>query len=76
MENLNKQMGDLNKISRFSEDLLVGYTIYYVVDGKLKSKLIPKELKEAFVSKFGEDLINGNEEKWKEIEDFLNQSKN
>jgi hypothetical protein len=69
-------MGDLNKISRFSEDLLVGYTIYYVVDGKLKSKLIPKELKEAFVSKFGEDLINGNEEKWKEIEDFLNQAKN
>jgi hypothetical protein len=76
MENLNKQMGDLNKISRFSEDLLVGYTIYCIVDGELKSKLIPKELKEAFVSKFGEDLINGNEEKWKEIEDFLNQAKN
>lgn len=68
MENLNK-MG-------FSEDLLVGYTIYCVVDGELKSKFIPKELKETFVSKFGEDLIKVNEEGWREIEDFLNQSKN
>jgi len=45
-----------------------GYIHFYIKDGKTKTKIIPVELKDAFIEKFGDDPLNADES---EIEEFI-----
>jgi len=47
---------------------IAGYIHYYLCEGQLKSQIIPKEIKEDFLKKFGHDLIHSNEN---EINNFI-----
>ena len=59
MENLKKD-----------EVHIAGYLHFYMKNGELKKKIIPAELKEAFMEKFGNDLLNADED---EVNNFLNK---
>ena len=58
MENLKKD-----------EAHIAGYFHFYMKNGELKKKIIPVELQEAFMEKFGNDLLNADED---EVNNFLN----
>jgi hypothetical protein len=49
-----------------------GYLHFYIKDGELKRKIIPAELKDAFIDKFGHDLLNADENK---VDEFIKNSK-
>ena len=49
-----------------------GYLHFYIKDGELKRKIIPAELKDAFIDKFGHDLINADEN---EVDEFIKNTK-
>ena len=49
-----------------------GYIHYYIKDKEVKSKFIPVELKDSFLEKFGNDLLNIDED---EMNKFINNSK-
>ena len=51
---------------------IIGYSHLYIKDGESKMKLIPKRLKDSFLDKFGNDLLNTDEN---EINEFLNNNK-
>jgi hypothetical protein len=51
------------------EVYIAGYLHFYVKNGELKKKIIPVELQEAFMEKFGNDLLNADED---EVDKFLN----
>ncbi len=49
-----------------------GYTYFYFKDKHLKSKFIPVELKDSFMGRFGNDLLNTDEN---EVDEFIKNSK-
>ena len=49
-----------------------GYSHFYIKDGEIKRKFIPVELKDAFIDKFGHDLINADEN---EVDEFIKNTK-
>jgi hypothetical protein len=51
-------MSTILKIKEYNikDSTIVGYTVFYKHEGKLKSKIIPVELKSKFVKKFSEKL--------------------
>ena len=49
-----------------------GYLHFYIKDGEIKRKFIPVELKEAFIDKFGHDLLNADENK---VDEFIKNLK-
>jgi hypothetical protein len=49
-----------------------GYSHFYIKDGELKRKIIPAELKDAFIDKFGDDLLNADEKK---VDEFIKNLK-
>lgn len=49
-----------------------GYITYYIKNNELLPKLIPVELKDAFFERFGDDLLNVNEN---EVDEFIKNSK-
>jgi hypothetical protein len=49
-----------------------GYLHFYVKEGELKRKIIPAELKDAFIDKFGHDLLNADEN---EVDEFIKSTK-
>jgi len=49
-----------------------GYLHFYIKDGELKRKIIPAELKDAFIDKFGHDLLNADEN---EVDEFIKNLK-
>ena len=48
-----------------------GYIHHYIKDKELKSKFIPVELKDAFMEKFGHDLLNADEN---EVDEFIQKN--
>ena len=51
---------------------VAGYMHFYIKDGQTKTKIIPVELKDAFMEKFGNDLLNADED---EVNEFIINSK-
>lgn len=49
-----------------------GYLHFYIKDGVTKRKFIPVELKDAFMERFGHDLLNADEN---EVDEFIKNSK-
>jgi len=49
-----------------------GYIHHYIKDKEVKSKFIPAELKDSFLERFGDDLLNTDEN---EMDEFINNSK-
>ncbi len=61
MENLKKD-----------EVPIAGYLHFYIKNKEVKTKFIPVELKDAFIERFGNDLLNTDEDK---VDEFLNELK-
>ena len=55
------------------EPYIGGYLHFYIKDGEIKRKFIPKELKDSFMGKFGHDLLNADEN---EVNEFLISNQN
>ena len=51
---------------------VAGYMHFYIKDGQTKTKIIPVELKDDFMEKFGNDLLNADED---EVDEFIKNSK-
>jgi len=51
---------------------VAGYMHFYIKDGQPKTKIIPVELKDAFLERFGNDLLNANED---DVVEFIKNSK-
>ena len=51
---------------------VAGYMHFYIKDGQTKTKIIPVELKDSFMEKFGNDLLNADED---EVNEFIINSK-
>ena len=51
---------------------VAGYMHFYIKDGQTKTKIIPGELKDSFMEKFGNDLLNAEED---EVNEFIINSK-
>ena len=49
-----------------------GYIHHYIKNKEVKSKFIPVELKDAFIERFGNDLLNTDED---EMDEFIKNSK-
>ena len=49
-----------------------GYIHYYIKEKELKTKFIPAELKDSFLERFGDDLLNTDEN---DIDEFIKNSK-
>jgi hypothetical protein len=45
---------------------------FYIKNGQTKTKIIPVELKNAFIERFGNDLLNADED---EVAEFIKNSK-
>jgi hypothetical protein len=54
------------------EPIIGGYMHFYVKDGEFKRKIIPIELKDTFMKKFGHDLMNADE---KAVDEFIKLNK-
>ena len=55
-----------------NETQIGGYLHFYIKDGETKRKFIPVELKDAFIDKFGHDLLNTDEN---EVDEFIKNLK-
>jgi hypothetical protein len=47
---------------------VAGYMHFYIKNGQTKTKIIPVELKNAFIERFGNDLLNADED---EVVEFI-----
>lgn len=57
-----------NNINELNMDNIGGYLHFYIVDGNLKRKIIPPNLKDAFLERFGSNLLNTTES---ELNEFM-----
>jgi hypothetical protein len=51
---------------------VAGYMHLYIKDGQTKTKIIPIELKNVFMERFGNDLLNADED---EVAEFIKNPK-
>jgi oligoribonuclease (3'-5' exoribonuclease) len=65
-------IGNDPQFMKNDEPQIAGYLHFYIKDDILKRKLIPIELKDAFMEKFGHDLLNADEN---EVDEFVKNSK-
>jgi hypothetical protein len=62
----------MEKVLNVKNAQIGGYLHFYIKDGELKRKIIPAELKDAFIDKFGHDLLNADEN---EVDEFIKNLK-